>query len=254
MTEASALIDRLKEHCTIVVFGDSISRGVVFDETKQRHSLLLESYANIVKEQLRAAVVNAAKFGSTILEGLQRFQNDVLQKRPDIVLIEFGGNDCDFAWDDVAQDPTGPHQPKTDRGEFARRLSDLIARLNELRIIPVLVTLPPLDPERYLQWVSHNSAEAKENILRFIGAASRIYSWHEQYNAAILRVAEETKTRLIDIRSSFLAAEDYTTLICRDGIHPNREGHRVIAETILQYIRTRHDFLLTNPPSTTAAP
>ena len=121
-----------------------------------------------------------------------------------------------------------------------------------MEIVPVLVTLPPLDAEKYFNWISKNSEQAKKNILGYIGNISHIYSWHERYNAAILRVAEETKTRLIDIRSAFLQTEDYTTLICRDGIHPNKEGHRVIAEKILRYIENNSMFLLNQQPQHTA--
>jgi lysophospholipase L1-like esterase len=53
-----------------------------------------------------------------------------------------------------------------------------------------------------------------------------------------------TKNRLIEIRSAFLQKEDYTKLICLDGIHPNKEGHKVIAEKILQYIKADYTFLL----------
>lgn len=251
--DTQSVIERLKQHCTIVVFGDSISRGVIFDEEKNRHSLLLDSFANLVKTHLAGVVHNAAKFGNTLVDGLQRLQNDVLQKRPDIVLIEFGGNDCDFAWDEIAADPSAPHVPKTERKTFHELLRELVGRLQAMEIVPVLVSLPPLDAEKYFRWISKNNELAQENILKYIGNISRIYSWHEQYNAAILRVAEETKTRLIDIRSSFLETEDYTKLICRDGIHPNQEGHRLIAEKILDYITTNYMFLLNNQPQTTAA-
>ncbi|MFA6457353.1 MAG: SGNH/GDSL hydrolase family protein [Bacteroidota bacterium] len=250
--DAESMIEKLKEHCTIVVFGDSISRGVIYDEEKCRHSLLLESFANLVKEQLRGVVFNAAKFGSTIVEGLQRLQNDVLQRKPDIVLIEFGGNDCDFQWDAIAENPAGDFHPKTECKTFYQHLSELVAQLNSMNIIPVLVSLPPLDAEKYFRWISKNSVQAQENILKYIGNISRIYSWHEQYNAAILRVAEETKTRLIDIRSSFLQTEDYTKLICLDGIHPNKEGHKVIAEKILNYIQTNYMFLLNSQTQNSA--
>jgi acyl-CoA thioesterase-1 len=246
--DTQSIIDRLKEQCTIVVFGDSISRGVIYDEEKQRHSLLLESFTNLVKEHLKGVVINAAKFGSTIVEGLQRLQNDVLKRKPDIVLIEFGGNDCDFQWNEIASDPTGEFHPNTECSTFYQLLTELVGKLNTMNIIPVLVSLPPLDPEKYFQWISQNSDKAKQNILKYIGDISHIYSWHERYNAAILRVAEETKTRLIDIRSSFLQSEDYTKLICRDGIHPNKDGHKVIAEKILNYIESNYMFLLNTQP------
>ena len=63
----------------------------------------------------------------------------------------------------------------------------------------------------------------------------------------VLRLVEETMTRLIDFRSACLETEDYTTLICGDGIHPNEAGHKVIAEKILQYIRTNYTQLLNAP-------
>ncbi|MCK9425840.1 MAG: SGNH/GDSL hydrolase family protein [Ignavibacteriaceae bacterium] len=235
-----------KENYTIVVYGDSISRGVIYDDEKQKYSLLLESFTNLVRENLKGVVYNAAKFGSTIVDGLQRLSNDVLRRKPDIVLIEFGGNDCDYQWDRIAENPFGEFQPNTECSTFYDLLTGLVKKLDSMKIIPVLVSLPPLDPDKYFRWVSHNSEQAKNNILQFIGSISSIYTWHERYNSAILRVAEETKTRLIDIRSAFFLEDDYTKFICLDGIHPNKEGHKVIAGKILDYIKSNYEFLL-NP-------
>lgn len=241
-----------KDKFTIVVYGDSISRGIIFDDEKRKHSLLLESFTNLVREHLKGVIYNAAKFGSTIVEGLQRFQNDVIKRKPDIVLIEFGGNDCDFQWDAIAENPSGNFHPNTECNTFYELLTDLVKKLSSMDIVPVLVTLPPLDAEKFLNWVGRNSDQAKNNILKYIGNVSNIYSWHERYNAAILRVAEETATRLIDIRTSFLLTEDYTKLICYDGIHPNKAGHQVIADKILNYIQANYMFLLNTRPQTTA--
>ncbi|MDD8019502.1 MAG: SGNH/GDSL hydrolase family protein, partial [Bacteroidota bacterium] len=150
-----------KDSYTIVVYGDSISRGIIFDDEKQKHSLLLESFTNLVREQLQGVVYNAAKFGSTIVEALERLQNDVLRRKPDIVLIEFGGNDCDFHWDEIAENPSGNFLPNTDCSIFHEMLLGLVKKLNGMDIVPVLVSLPPLDPDKYFRWISHNSEEAK---------------------------------------------------------------------------------------------
>jgi acyl-CoA thioesterase I len=235
-----------KDSYTIVVYGDSIARGVIYDENKNKHALLLESFTNLLRGRLKGVVFNAAKFGSTIVDGLPRLQNDVLKRKPDIVLIEFGGNDCDYHWDEIAANPSGEYHPNTECSAFSNLLTGLVEKLHSMNIVPVLVSLPPLDPDKYFRWISHNSEQAKKNILQFIGEVSHIYSWHERYNAAILRVAEATKTRLIDIRSAFLQKDDYKTLICIDGIHPNKEGHKVIAEKILNYIQSDYTFLLSS--------
>lgn len=233
-----------KDRYTIVVYGDSIARGVIYDEEKNKHALLVDSFTNLLRDRLKGVVFNAAKFGSTIVEGLLRLQDDVLRRKPDIVLIAFGGNDCDYHWDEIVENPSGVFHPNTECSAFSELLMGLVENLRALNIVPVLVSLPPLDPDRYFRWISHNSEQARKNILHFIGDISQIYSWHERYNAAILRVAEETKTRLIDIRSAFLQKDDYKTLICKDGIHPNKEGHKVIAEKILKYLQSDYKFLL----------
>jgi len=246
------MLEKIKDAYTIVVYGDSISRGIIYDEVKQRHSLLLESFANIVSKRLKGVVYNAAKFGSTIVDALPRLQSDVLRRKPDIVLIEFGGNDCDYNWKSIAENPHGEFHPNTEYNTFSDSLFDLIEKLKKIEVIPVLVTLPPLDADKYLRWISEYSEQSQKNILEWMGSVSRIYSWHEKYNAAILRIAERTQTRLIDIRTAFLESPDYRTLLCKDGIHPNEEGHKVIAEKILNYIESNYMFLLNTIPQPTS--
>ena len=99
--------------------------------------------------------------------GFQRLSNDVLRRKPDIVLIEFGGNDCDYRWDRIAENPSGEFQPKTECSAFYDLLTGLVKELHSMKIVPVLVSLPPLDPDRYFRWISHNSDHAKHNYTFF---------------------------------------------------------------------------------------
>ncbi len=235
---------KLKNDYRFIIYGDSITKGVFFDEETGRHALLEDNYANLLKDTLNGVIINAGKFGNTLLKGLQRLRIDVLKKEPDIVLLEFGGNDCDFNWEQIANDPLGVHNPKTDFAVFSKTLKDLIKTLNNIEITPILMTLPPLDAEKYFQWVSKNCKETGDKILTWLGGVSRIYWWHERYNSAIVDVAEETRTRIIDVRRAFLKYPDYTQFICRDGIHPNKAGHKVIADVILEYVKSNYIFLL----------
>ena len=233
-----------KDSYNFVLYGDSISKGVIYDESKEKYVLLDECYPNLLQCRLKGVVYNAARFGNTILRAAGKLQNDVLKRKPDIVIIEFGGNDCDFKWEEIADDPQGNHQPNTDFNIFQKSLKSLIELLKSTGIIPVLMTIPPLDADRYFKWISKNSGIIGEKILSWLGSVSKIYWWQERYNSAILNIAQETRTRWIDIRSAFLKSPDFRQLLCIDGIHPNEKGHRVIAEKIIEYISKDYKYLL----------
>lgn len=239
-------LDSNKNSYTILVSGDSISRGVVYDEVKSRYALLEHSYVAIMRGLLKGAVYNLAHFGNTITKGLARLSGEVLKKKPDIVLLEFGGNDCDFNWPEVALNPGAEHLPRTDYARFRGLLAGEVKKLQREGVSPVLMTLPPIDAERYLRRISGGAAAARANILKWLGSVSKLYWWQERYNSAIVGVAEETGAKLIDIRGAFLRRPDFQGLLCADGIHPNAAGHRVIAEGIMDYIRPRCPFLLKN--------
>lgn len=233
-----------KDSYNFVLYGDSISKGVVYDESKEKYVLLEESYPNLLQSKLKGVVHNAARFGNTILRAAGKLQNDVLKKKPDIVIIEFGGNDCDFKWEEIADNPQGNHLPNTDFNIFQKSLKSLIELFNSTGIVPVLMTIPPLDADRYFKWISKNSSAAGSKILEWLGSVSKIYWWQERYNSAILNIAQETRTRWIDIRSAFLRQPDFRQYLCIDGIHPNEKGHRLIAEKIMNYISLDYKYLL----------
>lgn len=235
-----------KEPVKIVVSGDSISKGVIYDENKQKYIVLEENYVDIVREKLNGIITNTSRFGSTIIKGIQKLKNNIFKEKPDVVLIEYGGNDCDFNWDEIAEHPDTTHFPRTDFETFEGTLLETVNLVKENKSVPVLMNLPPLNADKYLDWISKNNPVAKENILIWLGSVTKIYWWQERYNSVILKIAEETRTRLIDIRGAFLRFPDYTKLLCVDGIHPNKDGHIVIANKIIDFVKSTYDQLL-NP-------
>jgi lysophospholipase L1-like esterase len=233
---------------SFLVSGDSISRGIIYDESKGKYSVSEKSYVSIVQSRLKGIVSNASRFGNTIVRGIGRLGREIQKDRPDVVLIEYGGNDCDFAWDEVAAHPESVHEPQTDLSLFEETLAGSIAALKNEHIVPVLMTLPPLNADSYLKWVSRQDLEAERSILKWLGSATKIYWWQERYSSAILSIAERTKTRCIDVRAAFLRFPDFRSLICRDGIHPNESGQELIAKTILDYISDNVSYLLASAP------
>ncbi len=233
-----------KDSYKIMVSGDSISKGVVYDEGKSKYVILEDNYIKLLQSKLNGIIRNTAKFGNTIIKGFSRLKNDVLRDDPDIVFMEYGGNDCDFNWDEVSNNPNADHQPKTDFDTFENKLREALNFLKNNNIIPVVMTLPPLNADRYLKWISKNDLLTESNILKYIGSATRIYWWQEKYSSAVLKIAKETNTRWIDIRGAFLQYPDFTKFICLDGIHPNEVGHQIIANKIIDFIKSDYAYLL----------
>ncbi|NLL46355.1 MAG: SGNH/GDSL hydrolase family protein [Clostridiales bacterium] len=222
---------------SLCLFGDSVAKGVVLDNVKNKYIFLKDSFANAFAAATGVAVDNFAKFGCTIVKGLEIASKraDML-KDYDFVVLEFGGNDCNFNWAEIAKAPDAQHLPATPLDEFEASYRSLIEGIRSKGARPLMFNLPPIDSKRFFDWVSKGLNA--ENILKWLGDVEHIYRWHRGYNDAVCRIAEETGTPLIDIRSSFLNLTDYREFICEDGMHPNLKGHKLIFETIRRYAAT----------------
>jgi acyl-CoA thioesterase-1 len=236
--------DIVKEDFKFIVSGDSISKGVVYDETQSKYVILQDNYVALLKNKLKGIVSNTAKFGNTIIKGTNRLKSDISNHDYDIALIEYGGNDSDFNWNEIAEHPKDVHKPNTDYGVFENKLTEIVNFIKTSKIVPVLMTIPPLNAERYLKWVSMNNPLTELNILKWLGSVTKIYWWQERYNAAILNVAEETNTKFIDVRGAFLKYPDFSEFLCIDGIHPNKGGHKIIADKVFDFVRSGYDYLI----------
>ena len=236
----------VKDNYIIVAYGDSITKGIIYDDKRSKYATLKENFTSIIENKIKGPVYNAGKFGNTIMRGARKMYNDVIKKSPDMVLVEFGGNDCDYNWDDIAKNPNMEYKPNTDIIIFRETLLTMIDTLKINHILPVLMTLPPLDPLRYFKWIAKEDSFAEKNILQWLGTKDKLFTWHNSYSKMITEVANETGTVLIDVRSEFLKYSDYSQFLCSDGIHPNTEGQSLIATVVLNFIKENYNFLLQN--------
>ena len=90
----------------VCILGDSVAKGVVLDDARGRYIFAKESAARLFALDGGMEVDNLASFGCTVTKG-----EDMLQKCGprigdyDYTVLEFGGNDCDFDWKSVSDDP-----------------------------------------------------------------------------------------------------------------------------------------------------
>ncbi len=221
---------------TWYVFGDSIAKGIIFNEELEKYNIAEQNFVHVISETYHVTIKNFSIFGATVNKGIKMFlRSEKKLKADSIALLEFGGNDSDFTWSEVAQDPKKEHLCHTPHTEFQNKYEELIHLLQAKNIRPIILNLPPLDENRYFNIFSKDLN--KENLLEFLGGSTgRIYQWHESYNSMLYQIAQNTNTEIIDIRAAFLTELNPERFICLDGIHPNEKGQILIANQILEYI------------------
>lgn len=224
----------------IHLFGDSVARGIVLDE-QGRYSPLKDGFAARYSSQAGVSLVNHARFGCTIRKGrefllryLSREENPARDRK--LAVLEFGGNDCDFRWDEIALCPGNEHRPAVSLDEFKNTYCSMIEALRGKGYEPVAMTLPPLDAERYFSWFTRSGLD-REAILDWLGDMQQIYRWHELYSDTVREISRISSCLLFDARKYFLESRNFRTFLCLDGIHPNIEGHRLMESAFGDFAR-----------------
>lgn len=224
---------------TMLAFGDSVLKGVLYEN--EHYRVTDASFYRRCEEALGIVIHNKAKLGSTIDKGEKVFERNlsaISESSIEYVVLAFGGNDCDFNWKDISEDPYREHLPKSTITDFIATYSCIIDQIKNIDKKPVLLSLPPIDSARYLKHISRGLSE--DNILKWMkNDRQYITNWHERYNIEVFKIAIESSIPVIDITSAFLEQKNYSEYLCEDGIHPNEQGHRIIAEAIMQHIARR---------------
>ena len=94
----------------IGVFGDSILKGIQLDRITKKHIVKNDIDIDKIGGKHLVSIDNFSLFGSTINKGKALLQRHLEGKSFDIVLLEYGGNDCDFNWANIAENPSGNHE------------------------------------------------------------------------------------------------------------------------------------------------
>ena len=216
---------------SIVVFGDSILKGVVTNtESEHIFDITENNSLALAQKELGFELDNRSIYGNIITKGQQKF-NKWLEKggKADICIIEFGGNDCDYDWAPISENPSGTFLQKVPLADYLRILDEMVNACRANKITPLLMTMPALVADRWLETVSKGLS--RENNLKFLGGFyDKLYRNHEIYNAHLVKYAFENHVQFVDMRLALLESPDYRNLMCLDGIHPNEAGYKVMAD------------------------
>lgn len=229
----------------ITVFGDSIPKGLYL--AQGRVARVEKNAVTLTAERFGLDINNFSIYGQTLKKCYEKghFERWLSQRQDgrEIPVISLGGNDSDYDWAKVAEQPEAEHMPFTPLGEFVTILDKVIRMLKNAGASPVFTLLPPIDSQRYFENVIARRADGQKVLLFLHGDVTNIARHQECYSAAIARKASEHGCECIDIRTPLLWERDYLAYLADDGVHPNGKGHGVIAETVAEYIRANYPHL-----------
>ena len=197
----------------LICFGDSILAGTGASSRDL-------CCAKRIKSSLDHPVSLKGRNWDTSADGLIRLEIDVLsQTNLSHVLILFGNNDSWF---------TAPNKPAVSVMEIKNNLKQLINKIMANQQIPILCNLQPLNAIRTLT--------LNPNIADYYQRHRSPDDVQMEYSRAIDVLSNEVNCFKIDIRSAL--DEKGQSVMAEDGLHPNDEGHKIIAATVLNFLKT----------------
>ena len=211
----------------IKIYGDSILKGVMYNDELKRYKLFGYRYEKLLENGIE--VENNCKMGATIDEGFEIMKATLEDCDKDtVVILEYGGNDCNFNWAEVANNPEGEFLPNTPEDRFTETYLKLVEYAREKGAEVAICTLVPIDSERFMNWVTRGLDY--NNVLRWLGDINIISRWQEKYSRLSEKVAGLANCKLIDLRSVF--SNNMGSLLGIDGMHPSAEGHAILGDIV----------------------
>lgn len=218
-----------------MIYGDSILKGVMYNEELKRYKLFGYRFEEL--QEMGIIVENNCKMGATIEEGFEIMKATLKDCDKDtVVILEYGGNDCNYNWSAVSDNPDGAFLPNTPEDKFTETYTKMINYARSKGATVAVCNLVPIDSQKFMNWVTKGLDY--NNILRWMGDINRIARWQEYYSRLSEKVASLTKCPILDLRSRFLAHCSMEKMIGMDGMHPSFEGHSLIKEIFQKNILT----------------
>ncbi|MEY4275276.1 MAG: hypothetical protein RL638_2224 [Bacteroidota bacterium] len=203
----------LENPTRIVFFGDSITQAGV---NKTGYITKMAEMLGTLGLASKYELIGAGIGGNKIYDLYLRHEDDVIAKKPNIVIIYVGINDV---WHKTTS-RTG-----TDADKFERFYNALIKRLQKSNIQVVICT-PTVIGEKF-----DNTNENDGDL--------------NAYANIIRKIATDNQCKLIDLRKAFMAYEQKNNIenkasgiLTTDRVHLTEAGNQFLAETMWETIKT----------------
>ena len=206
----------------IQIFGDSIMKGVVYNEEMNKYSLCKDKLA-----VENAEITNRSKMGATIEYGMTSAIRHLHEYgSSSTVLLEFGGNDCNHKWDEVSEHPELEHISFVPPRTFVEDYIKTINILKKAGAQVIVSTLPPISSEKFMNYLSRGLNF--DNILQWLGSVEILSRRQQEYSELAKRVAERTGCKILPLREAAESLPGWEDMLCADGMHPSEAGYEYL--------------------------
>ena len=210
----------------IVVFGDSILKGVI---TIPNSGKLFDTTENdslsLAQKELGFELDNRSIYGNITSKGLIKLQK-FFEKggEADFCIIELGSNDCDYDWGTLVQ--------KVPLAEYLDNLAAMVKLCREHKVTPLMMGLIPYVCDDWYQTIIKGQNEAA--ILDFLGGSSETLGKNQLiYKDAQADFVQKNNVQFLDPWTIF---EGHKELMCYDGIHPNEKGYELLSKAWINFL------------------
>ena len=195
----------------VVFFGDSITQAGEEDPA---------GYLNVMRNQLDSAkyeIVGAGISGNKVTDLLERVQEDVIARQPDIVFIYIGINDVWHFY--KFEGTTG-----TEIGAYETGLIDLVGMLQTDTTDVILCTPSVIGEKPAMEGEINQQLDAYAEVVR--------------------KVASESDCGICDLRTAFKEylsennpVDQEEGILTTDGVHMNPAGDQFLANKMLECLQ-----------------
>lgn len=194
-------------------FGDSVCSG----QNISPHQIWVAQIAKNLNDLSQSiTVINASVNGNTTRMALERMPFDVQSHGVDLILIQFGLNDCNY-W------KTDNGHPRVSKLGFKANLLEIIERSRIFGAKEIFLNTNHPTPRTFV----------------FDYAPITYQQSNTEYNQIIREVAEISRVSLIDIEKSWLKRIEKGACLkdlLPDGIHLSILGHKVYCEIVYPHV------------------
>jgi len=213
----------MKSSFKIYLFGDSICFGQYVSLNNTWAHQLAIKLQEVENSHKNIIVQNPSINGNTTRQGLERLQYDVTSHKPDLVIIQFGMNDCTY-WD------TDNGEPRVSKNSFNANLEEIVLKVLSSGTSNCILNTNHLSNKGM---IFNNKINYDIKNLEYNSEIRNVYKKLNKKGFNIYLCDNEK------IWKEFLISNPHILLdhlLLDDGIHLNEKGHDLYKNTLIPII------------------